>query len=123
MIHRLLGRVMLVLAVAVLIPLGFAPGMHIVISALSAYAIFAAHMAMLPEHRQRRLEAEAGRAAAPPPPSVSSAPVPAPTPAPAAPAPVPPAAVNAGPRPAIPCPGCGAGTRPGGTCTYCGRHV
>nr|AGS49915.1 hypothetical protein [uncultured bacterium esnapd22] len=114
MIHRLLGRVMLVLAVAVLIPLAFAPGMHVVISLLSAYAIYGGHRAILLDQRQRRVEAQAARAAAPASPPVSSAPAPAPTL---------PAAVNPDPRPAIPCPGCGAGTRPGGTCVYCGRHV
>lgn len=107
-IHLVLGRMMLALAWGILILLAFAPGMHVLISLLGASALFACHTTMLPEARQRRAdEAAARRAPAPPPPPVLPAKSQTPPEA----------------RPAIPCPGCGAGTRPGGTCAHCGRHV
>lgn len=120
MVHRLLGRVVMVLAAVAAILLGFAPGMHGVIGLLSACAIFSCHTMMLPEARQRRAEEEARRAAAPSSSPALSAASPA---LPAPPQPTPTVTAPAEPRPAIPCPGCGAGTRPGGTCVYCGRHV
>jgi hypothetical protein len=107
-IHQVLGRMMLALAWGILILLAFAPGMHVLISLLGASAIFACHTTMLPDERQRRADEAATRRAPAPPP-----------------APVLPAKPRTPPdaRAAVPCPGCGSGTRPGGTCAYCGRHV